>query len=150
MTALFFSSVGYIYDRTHTKLMAELGGLVHTMPRATTFFIIAALTGIGVPCLASFWAELMVFIASFKVYPLFGSLAIGALAVSALFILRVVQRTCFGPENNRHHHLSDMSMASSIPRVILVSVIFLFGLFPALMFDMIQTASIPFISRFSG
>ena len=56
MTALFFSSVGYIYDRTHTKAIAELGGLSQIMPRASGFFIIAALTGIGVPCLASFWA----------------------------------------------------------------------------------------------
>jgi NADH-quinone oxidoreductase subunit M len=150
MTALFFSSVGYIYDRTHTKVIAELGGLAHTMPRAVTFFIIAALTGIGIPCLASFWAELMVFIASFKVYPLFGSLAIFALVVSALFILRVVQRTCFGTTNDRYHHLSDMTMTLSLPRIILASVILLFGLFPALMLNMIQTASIPFIGRFSG
>jgi NADH-quinone oxidoreductase subunit M len=120
------------------------------MPRAVTFFIIAALTGIGIPCLASFWAELMVFIASFKVYPLFGSLAIFALVVSALFILRVVQRTCFGTTNDRYHHLSDMTMTLSLPRIILASVILLFGLFPALMLNMIQTASIPFIGRFSG
>jgi NADH-quinone oxidoreductase subunit M len=150
MTALFFSSVGYIYDRTHTKVIFELGGLAQTMPRAATFFIIAALTGIGVPCLASFWAELMVFIASFKVYPLFGSLAIFALVVSALFILRVVQRTCFGTINDRYHHLTDMTMTLSLPRIILASVILLFGLFPALMLNMIQTASIPFIGRFSG
>ena len=58
MTALFFSSVGYIYDRTHTKTIAELGGLSHIMPVACGYFIVAALTGIGVPCLASFWAEL--------------------------------------------------------------------------------------------
>jgi len=44
MTALFFSSVGYIYDRTHTKAIAELGGLSKTMPRAASFFIIAGNT----------------------------------------------------------------------------------------------------------
>ena len=49
MTALFFSSVGYIYDRTHTKIIPELGGLSKTMPIASSFFIIAALAGIGVP-----------------------------------------------------------------------------------------------------
>ncbi len=150
MTALFFSSVGYIYDRTHTKAIAELGGLVHTLPKASTFFIIAALTGIGVPCLASFWAELMVFISSFRVYPFLGTAAICALAVSALFMLRVVQRTCFGPPVERYQDLTDMTPALSIPRVILVSVILLFGFFPTLMFDMIQTASIPFIGRLPG
>ena len=49
MTALFFSSVGYIYDRTHTKIIPELGGLSKTMPIASSFFIVAALAGIGVP-----------------------------------------------------------------------------------------------------
>ena len=60
MTALFFSSVGYIYDRTHTKIIPELGGLSKTMPVASSFFIFAALAGIGVPLMASFWAELLV------------------------------------------------------------------------------------------
>jgi NADH-quinone oxidoreductase subunit M len=146
MTALFFSAVGYIYDRTHTKTIAELGGLSRVMPVATGYFIVAALTGIGVPCLASFWAELTVFISSFKVYPLYGTLAVCALAVSALFILRVVQRTCYGPANEHFSDLSDVSFGLGIPRLMLVVVIVLFGLFPSVMFDMIQTASIPFMS----
>jgi len=145
MTALFFSAVGYIYDRTHTKEIADLGGLSKTMPMATGYFVFAALTGIGVPCLASFWAELTVFIASFQKYPLYGTLAVGALVVSALFMLRVVQRTCFGPGKERWANLSDISPGLGIPRIILVSVIVLFGLFPSLMFDVIQTASIPLI-----
>ncbi len=147
MTALFFSSVGYIYDKTHTKAIAELGGLLKAMPVATSYFIIAALTGIGVPCLASFWAELMVFISAFKVYPVYGTFAIAALAVTALFILRVVQKVCYGPVDDRWAGLPDVSLGLGIPRIILVSVIVLFGLFPSLMFDMIQSATIPFLSR---
>lgn len=147
MTALFFSSVGYIYDKTHTKMIPELGGLTKVMPVATSYFIIAALTGIGVPCLASFWAELTVFIAAFDVYPVFGTFAVCALVVSALFMLRVVQHTCYGPKNERFAHLPDVTFGLGIPRMILVSVIVLFGLFPSLMFDMIQTASITFFSR---
>jgi NADH-quinone oxidoreductase subunit M len=146
MTALFFSSVGYIYDRTHTKIIAELGGLSRIMPVASGYFIIAALTGIGVPCLASFWAELTVFIASFKVYPIYGILAVCALVVSALFILRVVQRICYGPANERFVHLDDVSFELGIPRMMLVSVIVLFGIFPFFMFDIIQTASMPLIN----
>jgi NADH-quinone oxidoreductase subunit M len=145
MTALFFSAVGYIYDRTHTKMIAELGGLSRTMPVAAGYFVMAALTGIGVPCLASFWAELMVFLAAFRVYPLHGVLAVCALVVSALFMLRVVQRTCYGPVNPKLADLPDVTPTQGIPRMVLLAVIVLFGLFPALMFDMIQTASVPFI-----
>ena len=146
MTALLFSAVGYIYDRTHTRSLEDLGGLSRTMPVASAYFIVAALAGIGVPCLASFWAELLVFISAFKVYPLRGALAICALALSALFMLRVVQKTFYGPGNERFAHLVDVSFVLGIPRMILTAVIVLFGLFPSLMYDMIQTASIPFIN----
>lgn len=146
MTALFFSAVGYIYDKTHTKAIAELGGLSRSMPVATGYLILAALTGIGVPCLASFWAELTVFIAAFKVYPAYGTLAVCALVVSALFILRVVQRTCYGPANERFAHLPDIGFGLGIPRMLLVAVIVFFGFFPSVMFDIIRTASIPFIN----
>ena len=141
MTALFFSSVGYVYDRTHTKAIADLGGLGRIMPRAASFFILAALAGIGVPCLASFWGELVVFISCVRVYPVAGALAIGALAVGALFMLRVVQKTCYGPPVEKFAHLPDITLKMAVPRVILASVIVLFGLFPGLLFDMIHTAT---------
>jgi NADH-quinone oxidoreductase subunit M len=146
MTALFFSAVGYIYDRTHTKLIPELGGLSRVMPVASGYFILAALAGIGVPCLASFWGELMVFIASFKVYPIRGAFAIAALVVSALFMLRVVQKAFYGPPNDKFADLQDVTFGLGIPRLILVVVIVLFGLFPSLMYDVIGTASIPFMN----
>jgi NADH-quinone oxidoreductase subunit M len=146
MTALFFSAVGYIYDKTHTKMIPELGGMSKIMPVASGYFIVAALAGIGVPCLASFWAELLVFISSFKVYPIRGALAICGLVVSALFMLRVVQRTFYGEKNTQFEHLSDVPFGLGIPRMILVSVIVFFGLFPSVMLDVIQVASIPLIS----
>jgi NADH-quinone oxidoreductase subunit M len=146
MTALFFSAVGYIYDRTHTKVIAELGGLSPIMPVASSFFIVAAMASMGIPCLASFWGELMVFIAAFKTYPVGGALAVSALVVSALFMLRVVQRTFFGPRNEKFAHLTDVTFGLGIPRMILLATLLLFGLFPALIFDMIETASIPFVN----
>ncbi|MGD8530934.1 MAG: NADH-quinone oxidoreductase subunit M, partial [Syntrophobacterales bacterium] len=146
MTALLFSSVGYIYEKTHTKMIPELGGLSRTMPIASGYFILAALAGIGVPCLASFWAELLVFISAFKTYPIRGALAIFALVVGALFMLRVVQRTFYGEKNEKFAHIPDVPFGLGIPRMILVAVIVLFGLFPSVMLDVIQVASIPFIS----
>jgi NADH-quinone oxidoreductase subunit M len=146
MTALLFSSVGYIYEKTHTKMIPELGGLSRTMPVASGYFILAALAGIGVPCLASFWAELLVFISAFKTYPIRGAFAIFALVVGALFMLRVVQRTFYGEKNEKFAHIPDVPFGLGIPRMILVAVIVLFGLFPSVMLDVIQVASIPFIN----
>ena len=146
MTALFFSSEGYIYDRTHTKIIAELGGLSRIMPVASTYFIVAAMSSMGIPFLASFWGELMVFIAAFKTYPVRGALAVCALVVSALFMLRMIQHTFYGPKNEKYAHLPDVPFGLGIPRMILLIVLVGFGLYPTLMFDMIETASIPFIN----
>jgi NADH-quinone oxidoreductase subunit M len=145
MTALFFSAIGYIYERTHTKMIPELGGLSRIMPVASGYFILAALTAVGVPCLASFWGELMVFIAAFKVYPVGGVCAVGGLVLSALFMLRVVQRAFYGPKNEKFAHLSDVSFGLGLPRLILAAVIVLFGLLPSILMDVIDTASAAFI-----
>ncbi len=146
MTALLFSSVGYIYDRTHTKLIPELGGLSQTMPVASGYFILAALAGMGVPGLASFWGELTVLIAAFKVYPIQGIASVLALVVTALFMLRVIQKTFYGPPNEKFAELPDVSLFLGIPRMILAVVLVIFGFFPGIIFDLIQTASIPFMS----
>ncbi len=148
MTALFFSTIGHIYDRTHTKMIPELGGMAKVMPRASFFFILAALAGVGVPCLASFWAELLVFINGFKVYPLFGTFAIMGLVISALFMLRVVQRAFYGEKNMRFAHLDDMSAFMLVPRVVLAGTIVLFGLFPRFILDVINVSVVPFVGGF--
>ncbi|MFP3870990.1 MAG: NADH-quinone oxidoreductase subunit M, partial [Syntrophobacteria bacterium] len=67
------------------------------------------------------------------------------LVVSALFMLRVVQRTFYGEKNERFAHLPDVSFGLGLPRMILVAVIVLFGLFPSLMLDVVQTSVIPFV-----
>ncbi|MHC1745166.1 MAG: NuoM family protein [Syntrophobacteraceae bacterium] len=145
MTALLFSSVGYIYDRTHTKIIPELGGLSRTMPVASAFFIMAAFAGIGVPFMASFWAELLVFVSSVKVYPVRGILAVSGIVVSALFMLRVVMKTFYGEKNERWAHIPDVPLYLATPRIILVGVILFFGMFPRVILDVIQCAVIPFV-----
>jgi len=148
MTALLFSSVGYIYDHTHTKMIPELGGMSRNMPIISGFFILAALAGVGVPCLASFWAELLVFISAVQVYPLYGMLAICGILVSSLFMMRVVQRTFYGPANPKFSdssHYPDVTLWLMTPRAILAGVIILFGLFPWMMLNMILVSTTPFI-----
>jgi NADH-quinone oxidoreductase subunit M len=146
MTALLFSSLGYIYDKTHTKLIPDLGGMSRVMPVASGYFIVAALAGMGVPGFASFWAEVTVFISALKVYPVCGAAAICALVLSALYMLRVVQRTFYGPRNERYAPLADVSFGLGLPRLILVATMVLFGLFPGLMLDLVQTAALPFMN----
>jgi NADH-quinone oxidoreductase subunit M len=148
MTALMFSAIGYIYDRTHTIYIPDLGGLSKTMPVASAFFIVAAFCGVGVPCMSSFWAELLVFVASVKVYPIRGILAVLGLVISALFMLRVVQKVFYGDRNEKWAHIPDVGLVMATPRIILIGVLVFFGLFPRLMLDVINCAVVPFVKNF--
>jgi NADH-quinone oxidoreductase subunit M len=60
-------------------------------------------------------------------------------------MLRVVQKTFYGQRNERYAHLPDVSFNLGLPRMILVGTMVLFGLFPRLMLDLVQTAVIPFM-----
>jgi len=146
MTALFFSAVGYIYDRTHTRDIHELGGFCKIMPVASAFFITAALCGAGVPGFASFWAELLVFIAAVKVFGVGGLIALASIVVGALFALRVVQNSFYNEPNPKFVHFEDVSPFLGLPRMILIATLILFGIFPSLMLDVIKTAVVPFLS----
>jgi len=146
MTALLFSSIGYFHDKTGTKMIPDLGGMSKIMPVASGYFVIGALASIGLPGLANFWAELMVFIACLRVYPVRAVFAICALVVSALFMLRVVQKTFYGRKNERFAQLPDVSFGLGIPRMILVAVMVLFGMFPSLMVNVIRTSAVAFIA----
>jgi NADH-quinone oxidoreductase subunit M len=77
-------------------------------------------------------------------------LAVLTLVVSALFMLRVVQRTFYGPINERYAQLPDVPFHLGIPRMLLAGVLVLLGLYPSLLLDMIETASLPFIRGLPG
>jgi NADH-quinone oxidoreductase subunit M len=141
MTALFFSAVGFIYDQTHDRDIRHFGGLVGQIPVATSFFIVAALCGMGVPGFASFWAELLVFIAAIEEFPILGIVAIAGLVFTAAYILRVLGTAIFGPKNQDWDTLKEPTAWLTIPRVILVALLLFFGFFPNVMLDMIASST---------
>jgi NADH-quinone oxidoreductase subunit M len=98
--------------------------------------------------MASFWAELLVFVHGFKAYPLLGTFAVLGLVVSALFMLRVVQRTFYGEKNQRFAACPDMSLGMTVPRIMLAATILLFGFLPRLVVDTINVSVIPLVEMF--
>jgi NADH-quinone oxidoreductase subunit M len=150
MTALFFSTVGYIYDRAHSKTIADFGGLGSQMPRAVSIFIVAGLCGAGLPGLASFWPEMLVFLAALKTYPIVGAVIIVGLVLTAVYILRVFNLAFFGPPNARWNNLKslDLSGLHILPRAILVAVLVFFGFIPRVMLDLINSTTEAFLGRF--
>jgi NADH-quinone oxidoreductase subunit M len=141
MTALFFAAVGYIYDRLHTRDLARLGGLSKHLPVASAFFIVAALTGAGVPGFASFWAELLVFLGTLKTYPILAAIVVFALIITMAYSMRAIVVGFFGEPREAHPHVADISFFLSVPRLILVGVLLVLGFYPRLILDIIDPAA---------
>jgi NADH-quinone oxidoreductase subunit M len=101
MTALFFAAIGMIYHRTHTRLVAQLGGLLRVMPFIATAFVIAGLCSLGLPGFSGFAAEVTVFMGSWERveagYRIATLLACASIVVTAVYILRAVGQTVMGP-----------------------------------------------------
>ena len=150
MTALFFSIVGFIYDRSHSKTISDFGGLGSQMPRAVSVFIVAGLCGAGMPGLASFWAELLVFLAALKTYPVLGVAVIAGLVLTAVYVLRVFSLAFFGPVNERWNGLRDLDLAGVhlVPRAILIAVLLFFGFYPRALLDVIDGTTAAMIAGF--
>ena len=101
ITALFFAAIGMIYDRTHTRDMARLGGLLKIMPFISTVFVIAGLSSLGLPGFSGFVAEMTVFIGSWENpdtwYRIATILACASIVVTAVYVLRAVGKAIMGP-----------------------------------------------------
>ena len=89
MSALLFAIVGrMVYDRTHTRQLAELGGLAAQLPFVAVVFTIGSLSSMGMPGLASFWAELNIFLGTWERFPLVAVIAILSVPITAAYMLR--------------------------------------------------------------
>ncbi|HYC41237.1 MAG TPA: NADH-quinone oxidoreductase subunit M [Chitinophagaceae bacterium] len=104
MTALFFAVIGMIYDRTHTRVIADMGGLMRPMPFISTALFIVGLCSLGLPGLSGFVAEMTVFVGSWEREGIFFRtatiIAAMSIVVTAVYILRAVGQVAMGPLKN--------------------------------------------------
>jgi NADH-quinone oxidoreductase subunit M len=143
MTALFFAAIGMIYSRTHTRMVAQLGGLLKIMPFISTVFVIAGLSSLGLPGFSGFVSEMTIFMGSWQnpdnMYRLATILACASIVVTAVYILRAAGKTIMGPITNTHYeHLNDASWNEKFAAVVLISGILIVGMAPFLLIDLIQ------------
>jgi NADH-quinone oxidoreductase subunit M len=136
ITGLLFLTIGFIYERTHTRHIPDLGGLSLKMPLLTISILIAGLASLGLPGTSGFVSELTVFMGSFKAWTLFTSISVFGVVLAAGYILWMIQRSMFGPLPTRFNSLSDATWAELIPITILVISIISIGIYPSIISDM--------------
>lgn len=142
MTALFFAAIGMIYERTHTRMINELGGLLKVMPFISTVFILAGLCSLGLPGLSGFVAEMTVFVGSWERVEMFYRVstivACMSIVVTAVYILRASGMSLMGIIRNKEFEsLTDANWNEKAASVLLLAGILVIGLSPFLLNDLI-------------
>jgi len=135
MTALFFAAIGMIYNRTHTRMVAQLGGLLKVMPFISTVFVIAGLCSLGLPGTSGFVAEMTVFIGSWQntnaFYRIATILACASIVVTTVYVLRAVGQAIMGPiDSARYNNLTDGTWNEKLAASILIIGIMAIGTAP--------------------
>jgi NADH-quinone oxidoreductase subunit M len=165
MTALFFSVVGMVYDRAHTRDMNELGGMMKVLPWAMGAFVIGGLVSMGMPGLSGFVAEFPIFLGVWQggsmelggtasvlnpanYYPLIAVFAVLGIVITAAYILRAVGRVFLG--NYDEHQWHDMRPLLGIDKLALlvfVVIMIVIGLFPSVISPIVESGVTPVVAR---
>jgi NADH-quinone oxidoreductase subunit M len=131
-TGGLFLVVGLIYDRRHTRQIAELGGLSKQMPIYATLFAIIMFSSMGLPGLNGFIGEFLILLGAFRVSWWWGAFAVTGIVLGAAYMLWLYQRTMFGEitkdANKTLPDLDAREMATLIP---IIAFCFWIGLYPA-------------------
>jgi NADH-quinone oxidoreductase subunit M len=136
-TGALFLIVGMIYERRHTRLIEDFGGLSKVMPVFATLFMIVTLSSIGLPGLNGFVGEFLILLGTFKVNVFYAVFAATGVILSAVYMLWMFQRVMFGQvtkeENKR---LKDLTLREIIVLIPIILFIIQIGIYPK-----------PFLSR---
>ena len=131
VSGALFMLVGMIYDRRHTKLMSEFGGLAQVMPKFAVIFGVMLMASVGLPLTIGFVGEFLVLIGFYNVSPFMTVLAGTSIIVGAVYMLTLYKKSFFGPviheANKGLKDLNKMELVSLLP---LVAIVVWLGVYP--------------------
>jgi len=141
VSGAMFLCIGVLYDRMHSRRIADYGGVVNTMPRFAAFFVLFSLANCGLPATSGFVGEFMVILGAVKFNFWIGLLAATALIFGAAYSLWLVKRVVFGSIGNEHvAQLQDLSKREFFMLGLLAIAVLAMGLYPAPFTDVMQTS----------
>jgi len=142
ITGALFFLVGVIYERAHTRDLKAFGGLGAKVPVYAGILTVTTFASLGLPGLAGFISEFLVFRGAFALLRPFAIISSLGIVVSAAYLLwKVIQQVLLGPLNERWAKLTDMNAREVITLAPLVVFMLLFGLYPAAILDLINQAT---------
>ncbi len=140
-TGALFLMVGMIYDRRHTRLLSEFGGLWKQIPVFSALFIIVVMSSVGLPGLNGFVGEFTILLGAFQVNPIWAILGTAGVILAAWYLLTAVRGLIYGPLSNpKNETLTDLNRRELWVLIPIILLFFVIGLFPSLFFDKINPA----------
>jgi NADH-quinone oxidoreductase subunit M len=131
VTGALFFLVGVLYERRHSRLIADFGGVAHVMPLYATVFLIVTLASIGLPGTNGFVGEFLILLGTFKVNPVYAAIGTAGVVLAAVYMLWMVQRVFFGTcDKEENKKLPDMNWREALIALPIVIMIFWIGIYP--------------------
>ena len=141
VSGAMFLCVGVLYDRVHSRQIADYGGVANTMPTFAAFMVLFGMANAGLPGTSGFVGEFMVIIASFKANFWFAFVAATTLILGAAYTLWMVKRVMYGEVANKNvEELEDLTGREFAVLGILAVAVLLVGLWPAPLVDMMSAS----------
>jgi NADH-quinone oxidoreductase subunit M len=140
-TGALFLMVGLLYERRHTRLLSEFGGLWASVPVYTGLFLVVAMSSAGLPGLNGFVGEFAIMLGAYSYSPVFAVLAAAGVILAAWYMLTAFRKLAQGPITNPANdkaNLKDLNAGELAMVLPLVLLFFVIGLFPNLFFDKIN------------
>ncbi len=139
ISGAMFLCVGVLYDRMHSRQIADYGGVVNTMPKFATFFVIFAMANAGLPGTSGFVGEFMVILASFNANVWYAFLAATTLILGAAYTLWMIKRVVFGAiANDEVAKLNDLNRREFFVLFVLTVLVLWIGIWPAPLIEMMD------------
>ena len=138
-TGALFLLVGMIYERRHTRMIEDFGGITKVMPVFTTIFMIVTLSSIGLPFTNGFVGEFLILLGTFKANMWYAVFAATGVILSACYMLWMFQRVFYGKvDNPENQKLKDIDWREKIILLPLIILIFWIGIYPKPLLDRIE------------
>ena len=139
VSGALFMLVGIIYDRRHTKLMSEFGGLAAVMPKYAVIFGIMLMASVGLPLTIGFVGEFLVLLGFYDVSPIMTILAGTSIIVGAVYMLSLYKKSFFGPVTKEENKtLKDLTPKETWSLIPLVAIVIWLGVYPKPVLDPIN------------
>jgi len=141
ISGAMFLCIGVLYDRAHSRNIADYGGVVNKMPKFAAFFILFSMANCGLPATSGFVGEFMVILGAVQFNFVTGIVAASALIWGAAYSLWMAKRVIFGKVTNHHvAELTDINGREFLMLGILAIAVLVMGLYPAPFTDTMQTS----------